>query len=165
MGPRPHRIVAAVCAALGIRFTFTALLLGYATRSLFNEGAFASRVAASLEDPRVAGYVAEQVADAVIKSKPDLVGLRPILVGVGRSVVTTPPFRAAVRRSARLVHHAILADFRDLSGYQVYACGSAAMVEAAHPAFKAQGLGPDDCFSDAFTPRAAPELARLGGTA
>ena len=35
----------------------------------------------------------------------------------------------------------------DLGGYQVYACGSAAMVEAAHPAFKAQGLGPDDCFS------------------
>ena len=63
-----------------------------------------------------------------------------------------------------LVHEAILADFPDLGGYQVYACGSAAMVEAAHPAFKAQGLGPDDCFSDAFrSPRAAPEMARLGG--
>ena len=64
-----------------------------------------------------------------------------------------------------LVHEAILADFPDLGGYQVYACGSAAMVEAAHPAFKAQGLGPDDCFSDAFVPRAAPEMARLGGAA
>jgi NAD(P)H-flavin reductase/ferredoxin len=64
-----------------------------------------------------------------------------------------------------LVHEAILADFPDLSGYQVYACGSAAMVEAAHPAFKAQGLGSDDCFSDAFVPRASPEMARLGGTA
>jgi NAD(P)H-flavin reductase/ferredoxin len=66
-----------------------------------------------------------------------------------------------------LVHEAILADFGDLSGYQVYACGSAAMVEAAHPAFKAKGLGQDDCFSDAFrlAPRAAPEMVRLGGTA
>jgi NAD(P)H-flavin reductase len=64
-----------------------------------------------------------------------------------------------------LVHEAILADFPDLGGYQVYACGSAAMVEAAHPAFRAQGLGPDDCFSDAFAPRAEPEMARLGGTA
>ena len=65
------------------------------------------------------------------------------------------------------VHEAILADFGDLSGYQVYACGSAAMVQAAHPAFKAQGLGQDDCFSDSFrlSPRAAPEMARLGGTA
>jgi NAD(P)H-flavin reductase/ferredoxin len=53
------------------------------------------------------------------------------------------------------VHEAILADFPDLAGYQVYA--------AAHPAFKAQGLGPDDCFADAFVTRA--EVARLGGTA
>jgi NAD(P)H-flavin reductase len=62
-----------------------------------------------------------------------------------------------------MVHEAILADFPNLAGYQVYACGSAGMVQAAHPAFAAHGLGPDDCFSDAFVPR--PEVARLGGTA
>jgi NAD(P)H-flavin reductase len=69
-----------------------------------------------------------------------------------------------------LVHEAILADFPTLAGYQVYACGSAAMVEAAHPAFIARGLTQDDCFSDAF--RLAPhrsrraaeaELVKLGG--
>jgi len=68
-----------------------------------------------------------------------------------------------------LVHEAILADFPDLAGYQVYACGSAAMVEAAHPAFRAHGLARDDCFSDVFrlAPRGAPEteLVRLGGAA
>jgi CDP-4-dehydro-6-deoxyglucose reductase, E3 len=64
-----------------------------------------------------------------------------------------------------LVHERILADFPDLAGYQVYACGSAAMVQAVHPAFSAQGLGPDDCFSDAFVARRAPELVELGGTA
>ena len=103
-----RRIVSTLCGVAGVLLILAALLMGYATRSLFNEGAFASRVASSLEDPRVANFVAEQLADAVIQAKPDLVGLRPILVGVGRSVVTTPPFRAAVRRSARLVHHAIL---------------------------------------------------------
>src|SRR5262245_32561208 len=107
MGPRPNRMVAAVCGTLGVLLVFTALLLGYATRSLFNEGAFASRVASSLEDPRVAGYLAEQVADAVIQAKPDLVGLRPVLVGAARGVISTPPFRAAIRRSARAMHHAI----------------------------------------------------------
>jgi NAD(P)H-flavin reductase/ferredoxin len=68
-----------------------------------------------------------------------------------------------------LVHEAILADFPDLSPYQVYACGSMGMVEAAYPAFQAHGLSQDDCFSDAF--RLAPkirtrevELAKLGGT-
>jgi CDP-4-dehydro-6-deoxyglucose reductase len=62
-----------------------------------------------------------------------------------------------------LVHEAILADFPSLAGHQVYACGSSAMVEAAHPAFRARGLAQDDCFSDAFRP--APQLARLGGHA
>jgi NAD(P)H-flavin reductase len=69
-----------------------------------------------------------------------------------------------------LVHEAILSDFPDLSGHQIYACGSAKMVEAAHPAFRAHGLSQDDCFSDAFklTPHLAREIdsadmVRLGG--
>ncbi len=67
-----------------------------------------------------------------------------------------------------LVHEAILADFPDLAAYQVYACGSAAMVEAAYPAFSAHGLKQDDCFSDVFrlAPRihaAETELVKLGG--
>jgi NAD(P)H-flavin reductase/ferredoxin len=57
-----------------------------------------------------------------------------------------------------LVHEAILADYPSLVGHQVYACGSVAMVEAAHPAFMARGLTQDDCFSDAF--KLAPHLAR-----
>jgi len=57
-----------------------------------------------------------------------------------------------------LVHEAILADFPDLTGYQIYACGSAKMVEAAHPAFQAHGLAQDDCFSDAF--KLAPHRVR-----
>src|SRR5262249_41382421 len=103
-----RRFAAGALGALGILCILVALLLGYATRSLFNESAFASRIASSLEDPRVASFVAEQIADGVIQSKPDLVGLRPVLVGVAKGVVTTPPFRAAVRRSARLLHHAVL---------------------------------------------------------
>jgi NAD(P)H-flavin reductase/ferredoxin len=69
-----------------------------------------------------------------------------------------------------LVHEAILADYPDLSHHQVYACGSVEMVQAVAPAFAAQGLSPDDCFSDAF--RFAPrvqspgaEMVRLGGRA
>ncbi len=68
-----------------------------------------------------------------------------------------------------LVHEAILQDFPDLSGHQVYACGSVKMVEAAHPAFLAKGMAQDDCFSDAF--KLAPQirsrdadLVKLGGT-
>ena len=53
-----------------------------------------------------------------------------------------------------LVHEAMLADFPDLQGHEVYVCGSVKMVEAAVPAFLAQGLGEGFCFSDAFVPSA-----------
>ena len=43
-------------------------------------------------------------------------------------------------------------DFPDLTGYEVYVCGSAKMVDAAFPAFIEQGLSEDYCFSDAFLP-------------
>jgi CDP-4-dehydro-6-deoxyglucose reductase, E3 len=49
-----------------------------------------------------------------------------------------------------LVPGAVLADFQDLSGHQVYACGAPAMVEAAHKALIAQGLPEDEFYSDAF---------------
>ena len=49
-----------------------------------------------------------------------------------------------------LVHEAMLADFADLSGHEVYLCGSVKMVETAVPAFIAQGLDENSCFSDAF---------------
>jgi NAD(P)H-flavin reductase len=54
------------------------------------------------------------------------------------------------------VHEALLADHPDLTGYEVYACGSVRMVEAAVPDFIAHGLGERFCFSDAFTPTTAP---------
>ncbi|GAB1385912.1 hypothetical protein MASR1M59_10600 [Melaminivora sp.] len=50
-----------------------------------------------------------------------------------------------------LVHEAMLQDFADLSGHEVYLCGSVRMVDAAVPAFIAQGLDENFCFSDAFT--------------
>ena len=58
------------------------------------------------------------------------------------------------------VHEALLADHPDLTGYEVYACGSVQMVEAAVPAFIAQGLAEQFCFSDAFLPAPpAPPVA------
>jgi CDP-4-dehydro-6-deoxyglucose reductase len=51
-----------------------------------------------------------------------------------------------------LVHQAVLDDYADLSGHEVYACGAPLMVEAAHRDFTAQRGLPDEAFfSDAFT--------------
>jgi len=54
------------------------------------------------------------------------------------------------------VHLAVMEDYPDLTGYQVYACGVPLMVEAAHRDFTAKcGLPEDEFYSDAFT-AAAP---------
>ena len=50
-----------------------------------------------------------------------------------------------------LVHAAVMEDHADLSGFQVYACGSPAMVDAARSDFCARGLPSDEFFADAFT--------------
>ena len=56
-----------------------------------------------------------------------------------------------------LVHEAVLADHKDLSGFQAYVCGAPGMCEVAHNTFVAQGLSPDEFFSDAFTFAAVPK--------
>jgi CDP-4-dehydro-6-deoxyglucose reductase len=50
------------------------------------------------------------------------------------------------------VHHAVLADFADLSGHEVYACGAPVVVDNARADFTAQRALPADAFyADAFT--------------
>lgn len=60
-----------------------------------------------------------------------------------------------------LVHRAVMQDFSDLSGYQVYACGVPIMVESAHRDFTTQcALPEDEFYSDAFTPSVDPAKAQ-----
>ena len=57
-----------------------------------------------------------------------------------------------------LVHQAVLDDFPDLSGYQVYACGAPAMTDVAKQTFVEQRKLPEDEFyCDAFTPSVDPK--------
>ena len=48
------------------------------------------------------------------------------------------------------VHRAVLADFSDLSGHQVYACGAPIVVESAQHDFVNAGLPLDEFYADAF---------------
>ncbi len=70
-----------------------------------------------------------------------------------------PPSDNWARRTG-LVHRAVMEDFPDLSGHQVYACGAPVMVEAAHRDFTTQrGLPDEEFFSDSFTP-SMPEASK-----
>ncbi|MEI9850213.1 MAG: hypothetical protein WDN24_04285 [Sphingomonas sp.] len=56
------------------------------------------------------------------------------------------------------VHAAVLADYADLSGHQVYACGAPAMIEAARRDFTHLRALPVDAFyADSFTYAAETE--------
>lgn len=67
-------------------------------------------------------------------------------------VLSEPAAEDAWTGRTGFVHHAVLADFPDLSGYQVYACGSPLMIDVARKDFVGQcGLPEEEFFSDAFT--------------
>ncbi|MCC6560220.1 MAG: cytochrome b N-terminal domain-containing protein [Xanthomonadales bacterium] len=67
-------------------------------------------------------------------------------------VLSEPAPEDAWQGRTGFVHEAMLADFPDLRGHEVYVCGSVRMVENAVPALLAQGLAENACFSDAFVP-------------
>lgn len=49
-----------------------------------------------------------------------------------------------------LVHKAVLEDQPDLAGFQVYACGAPAMIDAARTDYTAAGLPADEFYADSF---------------
>lgn len=66
-------------------------------------------------------------------------------------VLSEPSAHDAWTGRIGLVHQAVLEDHADLSGYQVYACGAPAMIEAARCDFLARGLPADEFFADVFS--------------
>jgi CDP-4-dehydro-6-deoxyglucose reductase len=67
-------------------------------------------------------------------------------------VLSEPTAEDAWSGRSGLVHQAVMADFPDLSGHQVYACGAPGMIDAARRDFTATcGLPEEEFFADAFT--------------
>jgi CDP-4-dehydro-6-deoxyglucose reductase len=70
-----------------------------------------------------------------------------------RGVKFTPVISDDASWTGRIgfVHQAVLEDYADLSGHQVYVCGAPVVVEAAHRDFTTlRGLPNEEFFSDAF---------------
>lgn len=109
--PNPLRtFFSALCGIIAILTITYGILLTYSSRALFNSVAFSDRVAASLADPHVAATVANQVTDSLIDQKRDLIAYRPILLSTTRMLVSSEPFRAVVRRAARLSHDVMVTE-------------------------------------------------------
>lgn len=66
-------------------------------------------------------------------------------------VLSDPSEGCAWTGRTGFVHQAVMDDFADLTGHQVYACGSPLLVEAARREFiSMRGLAPQDFFADEF---------------
>jgi hypothetical protein len=100
--------MAATLRALGALLVLAGVVATYSSHVLFDQRAFARRVAASLEDDRVASYVASQLTDAIVLERPDLVTVRPALLAGVRAVIGTATFRSLVQRGAREAHASLL---------------------------------------------------------
>jgi CDP-4-dehydro-6-deoxyglucose reductase, E3 len=83
-----------------------------------------------------------------------------------RPVLSNPPTGAQGPWSGRrgLVHEAVLADHPDLAGFDVYASGPPAMIEAIRQEFLRHGLPREQLFFDSFD-YAPDTLAKLRGVA
>ncbi len=66
-------------------------------------------------------------------------------------VLSEPAAEDAWQGRTGLVHEAVLQDFADLSGFDVYASGPPAMVDAGRREFGARGMEETHFYSDAFT--------------
>jgi CDP-4-dehydro-6-deoxyglucose reductase len=63
------------------------------------------------------------------------------------------------------VHKAVLEDFSDLSGHQVYACGAPIVVDSAQTAYTAAGLPVEEFFADSFVTEKEKAQATVAATA
>jgi hypothetical protein len=104
---RARHAVARSMVILGIAAIAGGAAIGTIRRGLFDSEVFAQRLAYALNEPRVAAFVAEQITDVVVREKPDLVAVRPVLRATAQSVVSTDAFQSVVRLTAREAHAAM----------------------------------------------------------
>jgi len=106
MAPRSDRASTALLV-VGALFIWTALFVGGAARGIVSADPFARRLAASLSDPRVSSYVAARITDGIVAQRPNLVSVRTVIESGVSAVVTSAPFRALVRTTARAAHRSL----------------------------------------------------------
>jgi hypothetical protein len=107
MRPRLKGGIARALAALGVFALTAGVLLGSLRRGLFDSDAFADRLAGSLSDRRVSAYVAELMTNAVLREKPDLVAVRPLLAAAADGLASSDMFALIARTAARRAHAAL----------------------------------------------------------
>jgi ethanolamine utilization microcompartment shell protein EutS len=105
-----RRVAADLLITLGVVALGLGAIVSVARRALFYPDAFAERLTASLSDSRVASFVADRMAAAVVKQDPDLTAFRPLIAATARGAVSSSSFQALVRATARTTHASLFSE-------------------------------------------------------
>jgi hypothetical protein len=90
--------------AAGMLCLIAGTLTFVSSRNLFDARVFGERIGRSLSDPGVAAYAGDQIATAVVRQRPDLIAVRPLIVATASGIVPTRPFVALAESAARRMH-------------------------------------------------------------
>ncbi len=85
----------------------------YLNRAVFSSGGFADRAASTLQDESVRAVISEKVSDEVVKKRPDLVAVRPVIGAVTDGIVRSPAFGALFRAGVFDLHRSVFDSNRD----------------------------------------------------
>jgi len=107
---RARRLLSGAALVAGAVFVALGAVGTTVSRSVFDAVAFGDRAAASLSDPRVAAYAADQITNAVLEQSPDLTAVRPLILGAAEGLVGSGPMRGLVRTAARSAHQTLFAE-------------------------------------------------------
>ena len=99
-----RRAVSWVLAVLAAVALMVSVVAAFATREVFDADRFAARTEQALQTEAVSAEVARRLTDAVITAQPDLVAVRPLVLGAAEGVVRSAAFGAVVRGSVRDLH-------------------------------------------------------------
>jgi hypothetical protein len=105
-----RRAAATTLLILGIALVVICGATVYFGRALLDRDAFAARLVAALDRPHASAFVAKQITDRLVAAKPDLIGVRPLIISISESTVRSNAFEALALRGARNAHHLVVSE-------------------------------------------------------
>ncbi len=107
---RLRSTLAGLLVVIGLAAVAAGVVVTHAHRVLYNPRVFADRAAASLDDQRVAAFVGDHAARAIIEHDRDLTPFGPLVRAAAQTVASSEAFRAIVRAAAVRAHRAAMAE-------------------------------------------------------
>jgi hypothetical protein len=91
----------AVAAAVALT---AAVVLVFTDRNVFDADGFSGRTEQSLRSDAVTAELARRLTDEALTAEPDLVAVRPLVLGAAEGVVRSAGFRSLVGAGPRRLH-------------------------------------------------------------